>query len=487
MVPLINDFYYGEQQIEYWEFAVGVLYAVGIYVYFGRRQRIEYRKGKLEYRFFLYGLSAKLFAASIFSLIYFYYYEGGDSTAYYFSARSMRNMAFHDPVEYFAQMFGDNSPRAWYAYNSETGKPYQFMFHDPRVFAVIRFSSIITFFSLNSYLITNMLLASVSFFAAWSCYRTFVSYFPGADRMLAIAFLFMPSVVFWGSPILKDTFTFGAACWWVHAVDEVFFKRRNVVSKSVLMFVSAGMMVLIKPYIFMVLLPATLAWIGYSRVARLRNILVKFVLVPVALAGVILGSLVLLQSMGDSFDKFALDKALTTIEVTQGDLSNEVAYGSNSFDLGEFDGTWSGVLSKFPIAVTAALFRPYLWESNNIVMALSGIENFWVLGLTLWVLWKAGPRFALQCIGGIPLLLMSMIFTLLFSFAVGVTTPNFGALVRFKIPMVPFYIASLFLILYLSQLRKMVRTKGGRFDIGKYRMGLTEVAGKAPRVSGTVK
>lgn len=475
MVPLIYVYYYGEQQIEYWEYACGFLYMVAIYAYFARKKRVL-QKTYPEYRYFLYGLGAKLFAVFVFTLIYFYYYEGGDSQAFYYSALSMRNMAFKDPAEYITQMLGDNSMRAWSTYTFETRKPYQFTFFDQRIFAVVRLTSLVTFFTMGSYLISNLIVASLSFFGVWACYRTFVSYFPAAAGRLAVAFLFMPSVVFWGSPILKDMFTFGAVCWWVHAVDEVFFKRRDVLSRVITMVLSGGTIVFIKPYIFMVLLPATLAWVGYFRVARIRNTMVKFVLLPIFVIGLALASVTILDWMGDSFDKFALDKALETIEVTQGDLSKQDSYGSNSFDLGTFDGTWGGVVAKAPIAINATLFRPYIWEANNIAMALSGLENLWVLGFTLWVFWKAGPRFVFQCIGGVPLLLMATMFALLFSFAVGVTTPNFGALVRFKIPMVPFYIATLYIILHLSELRREKRSRGLRFDVREYRSGTAHIA-----------
>ena len=40
-----------------------------------------------------------------------------------------------------------------------------------------------------------------------------------------------------------------------------------------------------------------------------------------------------------------------------------------------------------------------------------------------------------------------VIFSLLFALFVGATTPNFGTLCRYKIPCMPFYIISLFLIM----------------------------------------
>ena len=45
-------------------------------------------------------------------------------------------------------------------------------------------------------------------------------------------------------------------------------------------------------------------------------------------------------------------------------------------------------------------------------------------------------------------LVFSVFFSLFFSFSVGLTTSNFGSLVRYKIPAIPFYVASLFIIHY---------------------------------------
>lgn len=468
--PLIYLFYHGEVTIEYWEYALSLVYIIILYLIFARRKALMIGSAP-EYKYYLWGFLAKLAGGVGFSLIYFYYYEGGDTTAYFYSGVAMRNLAFVDPVEYLSQLFGDNSIEAWSRYTLGTARPYLYVFMEDRTFMVVRVSSVLALLTFNSYLISTLLIASISFFGIWAFYRTMVSYFPQIDRDLAIAFLFMPNPAFWGSAILKDTFSFSAACFWVHAVDEVFFKRRHVFGNWVLIVLSGAMMITVKPYIFMVLFPATMFWVFYLRVVRLRNALVKFVFVPFLALGLVVGSLFVLTRMGDQFDKFALDGALETIEITQGDLINEESYGSNSFDVGKFDGTWLGVLSKFPVAVNAALFRPFLWEAHNFTMALSGLENIWVLGLTILVIFRAGPRFMLRAILSIPVLSMASIFAILFAFTVGVTTPNFGAMVRFKIPMVPFYMSSLFIVLFLSKLKRKAEDRGLRFTLKDLRMG----------------
>lgn len=467
--------YHGEVGLDPWEYLVSFVYVMVLYIHFARKKRMNMMLHP-EYKYYMAGLLARFFGGLVFCLIYLYYYPGGDSLAYFYSGVAVKKMLFIDPVEYFRQVIlGDNSTRALATYASLKILPYKYVFLDSRTFQAIRVSSILAVLTFNSYLISTILMASISFAGVWACFRTFVSYFPKLAKWFSIAFLFMPSAIFWGSGIMKDTLTFSAVCGWVYAVDEVFFKRRNVVSRGALILFCGLVMIQVKPYIFMVILPATLLWLFYFRVVRIRNIMVRFVLIPVISMAMVVLSVFVLKQMGDLLDKFALEGALYNIENIQGDMVNNTAYGDNKFDVGEFDGTWWGVLKKFPVATNAALFRPYLWESKSLVVALSGLENLFILILTIYVLLKAGVRFSLRCIASNPLLLMSMSFALLFAFVVGVSTPNFGALVRFKIPMLPFYMSSLFIILFLHNERKKARMKGVKFDLTKYRMGAGQI------------
>lgn len=470
-MPLIFVTYHGEVQIELWEYLMSMIIIMVMYIIFGRKKRMNVKLHP-EYKYYMSGLLAKMLGGAFFALIYFYYYGGGDTINYYYSGVSMKHMLFVDPLEYLRQVvLGDHSARALSAYAMEPVRPLQFIFFDGRTFQMARISSVLAILTFNSYLLSTLLIAGLSFFGVWAGYRTFVSYFPRIANRLAIGFLFMPSAIFWGSGILKDTVTFSAACAWVFAIDELFFKRRNEVSSTVLALLCATAMILVKPYVLMVLIPATLLWLFYMRVIGLRNVLVRFVVIPVMGIGLVALSIFVLTRMGDMLDKFALDEALTSISSLQHDMSTNQDYGDFKFSLGEFDGTWWGVVKKFPIATNAALFRPYPWEVRNAVTALSGLENLFVLGLTLYVLVRAGVRFTLGCIGANPLLLMSISFALLFSFVVGITTPNFGALVRFKIPMLPFYISSLYIILFFHRERRIARNAGKRFDFSAYRMG----------------
>ena len=152
-----------------------------------------------------------------------------------------------------------------------------------------------------------------------------------------------------------------------------------------------------------------------------------------------------------------MDKILNKAVVTQQDLKNE-RYQGNSFDIGDFDASLGSILQKAPVATVAALFRPYIWESKNAVMLISGLENLFFLAFTIYLLLKikVAPIFSL--VRRNPLLQFSVIFSLIFAFSVGLTTSNFGALVRLRIPLVPFYLSSLFVIKYLNEKKENIET-----------------------------
>ena len=57
-----------------------------------------------------------------------------------------------------------------------------------------------------------------------------------------------------------------------------------------------------------------------------------------------------------------------------------------------------------------------------------------------------GKKGIFKAIFNEPLLLYSLIFTLIFAFGVGIASTNFGALVRYRIPLIPFYFPLIYVI-----------------------------------------
>jgi hypothetical protein len=118
----------------------------------------------------------------------------------------------------------------------------------------------------------------------------------------------------------------------------------------------------------------------------------------------------------------------------------------SGYTLGEMDGSFIGMLRLAPKAINVSLFRPYPWEVSNPLMLLSALESTGFLFLALYVFWKR--RYSVLKALDHPDIAFTMVFSIVFAFAVGVSTFNFGSLARYKIPLLPFFFIGLALILH---------------------------------------
>src|SRR5690606_35076418 len=69
-------------------------------------------------------------------------------------------------------------------------------------------------------------------------------------------------------------------------------------------------------------------------------------------------------------------------------------------------------------------------------------------GIVCYILLRNPPLKLLKIVMGEPLVMFFLIFTIIFSFAIGVSTFNFGTLARYRIPMLPLFVFVLFFIDY---------------------------------------
>lgn len=71
--------------------------------------------------------------------------------------------------------------------------------------------------------------------------------------------------------------------------------------------------------------------------------------------------------------------------------------------------------------------------------------------LTIYTIFRVGLRRIVSTIIKKPIVMYCLLYSLMFSLFVGATTLNFGTLVRYKIPGLPFYVIAMFLLLYFNR------------------------------------
>jgi hypothetical protein len=471
--------------IEFWEYLIVVFYMVLIGAIFSRTKNINIKKHP-EYKYYIWGVYAKIVGGVMFSMIYVYYYGNGDTISYFTSAQPLAKLLMNDPVTYVKAMVEENSWSNYYRFfNQETGYPHGYVYIDSRTFILSKLISPLVILGMNSFLLTGALVSTIAFGGIWSLYKTFVRYYPSLRGELAIAILFFPSTVFWGSGIMKDTFTFTAMCWYVHSMDSIFFQKRDKVKSWFTAVIATLVMISMKPYIFMMIFPGTLLWIMYHRVQRLPNAMIRALFLPFALITMGFITVTILNSLGDQLNKFSLDKALETVVVAQKDMKRSEQYGDNYFDLGEVEATWTSVISKFPSATFAGLFLPSILHSNNIVMFIAALENTWLLIFFVRILVRTRIYHFITLLRTNPLLQMCFLFTMGYAFMIGVTTPNFGAMVRFKIPLLPLFVSAMYISSFILDKRRDRIRNGKHFSFTWFTDG--EPRGLQPETASNVR
>ena len=412
---------------------------------------------KPEYKYFTYALMAKIVGAISLGMVYFFYYDGGDTTNYFESARAYVNLFFKNKEDFFQGWLGTINGSDYYLFDDSTGHS---IFHhtDPNSFFVVRLLIPIVALSFKSYFASAVLTACITYTGLWKLYQTFLIEFPNLKREFAIAILFIPSCVFWGSGLAKDSFTLSAVGWFTYAFYHLFIKNQWKIIFVIEIFISAFVILAIKPYIFFALLPGAILWLSNQQIAKISNSTLRLLATPILL---LLGGGVayyFLTQMGDTLGFYKVDTVFDRASLVQKDMKADY-YGGKSFDIGDFDASASGVILKAPLAIFSGIFRPAIWDVRNVVMLVSSIENTYLLGLTVFLLVRLKVFGFFLLIRKSPLLLFSMLFSLFFAFSVGLTVANFGSLVRLRIPELPFFVAGLFIMRHLYEKQSGVKVR----------------------------
>lgn len=458
------------QTITIWDYIVLPFYII-IFFLIARGIKNNLKKDNIFfYSFFIKGLFAKIIGGLGLCFIYTYYYtDGGDTIAYFNTARILPFIFFENPFSYFSILIG-NLDYNNFVILGEDVKFIEFT-NDANSFTVPRLTSLLTPLGAFQYLPTTIILASISYIGIWKLFKLFLREFPEITKNIAIAILFVPSVLFWGSGIAKDTYTLSATSWMIYSFYMVFIYKEKIFPNVIAIIIMSYILFSIRPFMLYIGYISIILMLTHGYISSVKSAFIRVLTLIVILVVFWGGGIGLLVSVGSAGGGTysTLDGMLEKAAVTQQDLSRSV-YGENSFDIGAFEPTMAGILGKAPIAINAGLYYPYIWKANNPVMLLAGIENliilllsFYVLILIIVAIFKIGPKKMFKNLFDHPLIIFCLSYSIPFAFMVGLTTANYGALVRYKIPLVPFFLVSLFIIIHKFNRSQVEEKKDSNF------------------------
>jgi len=389
----------------------------------------------------------RVFGAIMSGMMYQYYYHGGDAMMYFKTVLKVQSLTFSHPKDVWFTFFGSDSEHykgvMWTIYQEvntflteEGGR------------TVIFFGYVLSFFAFKTYIIISIMVSTFALYGCWQIFKVFYELYPHLEKQLAWACLFVPSVFFWGTGLMKDPICLGALGILHHSSYEIFHKRKNIIRNILLVIISIYLIMTIKVYIILAYAPAIAIWLFARYSINIKNKLVKVVAFPLLLIiGGAMGTLILSQ-MASVANRYSFENVMRTAKDSQNWLVySSQQQGGSYYTLGDIEYSALGILKIFPKAVNVSLFRPYIWEALKPTLFVAAIEAVITLYLTIFLLFKFRLnifKFFGRVVAN-PDILFCFIFSIIFAFAVGFTSFNFGALSRYKLPMVPYYF--IFLVL----------------------------------------
>ncbi len=252
------------------------------------------------------------------------------------------------------------------------------------------------------------------------------------------AMMFVPSVVFWSSGIVKEAVLLGSLGFLCGGLYRVLSERR--VSSLVFVAIGATGIGIVKPYAIFPLALAVAAWFDASRrhsygwATRIGAVLLAF-----------LG----LVALSQIFPQYAMDRLGEEV-ARQQSAGQATNYAGSYIDFGApEERSMAGQLRFLPLALINSLARPFLVEARNPSQIMAAIETTIAVIIVISLIRRHGVRELYRRVASRPPMVAALAFILAFGAAVGLATTNLGTLSRYRLPMVPLY-AGLLLALRIN-------------------------------------
>jgi hypothetical protein len=370
----------------------------------------------------------KVVSGIVIFLLYTYYYpirKDADTFKYFDDSKYMYEAFWTKPIDFIKMLFGINCDGEYFKINyydkmNNWYRSYENgLLNDNRL--VIRINAVFRIVSFGNYHVHSLFLNFLAFIGSFSLARLFLEYSRSKWKTYLVVFL-IPSLVFWSSGILKEAillFGLGLFGWNFH---KLMFDKWEWKRIPILLFLLAILLVM-KLYVFVAFVPAVLAW--WVSINTNRTILVHFSMIAV---GLLFGYLLAWVIPDLDFLKIIADKQRDFINLSK-------AFNVNSaIDMSYLEPNLWSFIKATPNALINTFTRPWPTEIKGILFVPPLMENLFIiciLVLSVFFRKKVGTRewkFVVFC----------LTFSIILFLIIGLTTPIIGAIVRYKIPAIPF-------------------------------------------------
>lgn len=412
----------------------------------------------------------------------------------YFDDSKMIYSAFekHQYADYVKMISGIGNDNEYFNENYYTRMNHWSRHYDFGTYndnhTIIRLNALLIPFSGGNFYIHMIVMCFCCLCGLWALYKGFKHFFRAKEKLLFLVIFFIPSVVFWSSAVLKESILMCALGFLFFAFFNL-LQRRKTVSSGII-FTLASLLILInKNYLLLAVFPAMFCYFMAGRFQIRKAALFYF---SVYAAGFFFVLLISNSAYEDNLlETFSL-KQRDFINVSKGGIFiqndkyfvrvapdkktfldtisknnfrirpgseymywknenlDDTIYAKNSNDTASYHLVWDlplagstiqikrleptlwSLVKTAPMALYNSLCKPSFLSAHSAMEKISAVENSVVILFLMICVWYRKENYNRNIFS--MLFFISIVILLL----IGYTTPVAGAIVRYKVPVLPF-------------------------------------------------
>jgi hypothetical protein len=378
-------------------------------------------------------------------VIYTYYYTNrttADIYKYFDDSKVIFDTLKTNPIHFFKLLFGiaNNTPEfdTYYTVmNFWARKLDSNIYNDSHT--IIRFNALLRIFSMGYFNVHTVFFCFLSLAGLTALYKTFIPYLTDKKKELLIVVYLLPSVLFWGSGALKESIILFSLGMLVYYFSKLFSAKSVVYCLAVTLLLAFS-----KFYVWLSILPGLL-FIFWIKRSSTQYVFLKFIAIIAigTLLAVFSEELVGFQSPFVTLSQ----KQLEFNELASGnaiDANNQkIAVAGSVLSIAPLQPTFFSFFKNAPSALMHLIFRPYLWDSFSPLVLMAALENILLLSVIVFCIVFIKPIKSINW----SYVLFCLSFVLIQFVIIGETTPILGAIVRYKVPALPFLLIAALLML----------------------------------------
>lgn len=391
----------------------------------------------------IFGLKALV---SVFlTFLYAKYYTERDTAdifKYFDDSNIMFNAIKTNPFDYFKMLVGlDNNStyfnNNYYQHMGNWVRPRtKDLFTDTHI--IIRFNAFVHLFSFGHIHVHNVFINFISVIGLTTIYKAFKPFLRKKEKALFYLLFLVPSILFWGSGLLKESIIFfGLGIFFFNL-----FKLSNQFKMLYVLYILLAMVIIVYTKFYLIA-ALSIPVLGYlinhylSFKKPISGYLISFILfiITINISPLITEELNFIKQIAvkqQDFSRYILAEGATS-----GFLISDLSDGMS-------------MIINIPNALLNTLIRPFLWECNALFVWLSAFENIAVLALIIITLIFRKKMNTIQK----NIFYFNLVFMFCLFILIGLTTPVFGAIMRYKIPGLILLFVALLLIIDIEKIKR---------------------------------